>query len=697
MRDCNAPNFIAPVLILKRRASNPKSQIPNRRYEVIALSNIKVQFGERILFEDLSLHVGRRDRIGLVGSNGAGKSTLLKIIAGMEEPHQGTMSMAKHASVGYLPQDVSDFKGRSLFAEVETAFDSVLHLQQELEEIRRQLEVLDHASEEFQDALELFGELQHQLEASEAYRMKSEIEKVLMGLGFESRDFNRMTEEFSGGWQMRIALSKLLLRNPTVLLLDEPTNQLDIESLQWLEEYLQAYRGSVILVSHDRAFLNNLTTRTWELSGGSTTGKLTECAGNYDFYVEEKELRKEQRVAALKNQQEKIKQTQEFIDRFRSKATKARQVQSRIKQLEKMDVVEIEEEEDHIIFNFPPAPSSGRIVLELKSASKSYGEQEVLKAFDLVIGRGEKIVLLGVNGAGKSTLAKILAGVEPLTSGERSVGYNVRTSYFAQHQAEELEPNKTPLEILDEVATGEIRKKLRTILGSFLFSGDDAFKKVSVLSGGEKSRLALAKMLLQPANVLILDEPTNHLDMRSKEILQVALLRYDGTVVLVSHDRDFVDPIVSKCIEVKQHSLRMYPGNVSQFLWKKKQQQMERGNTAAITIDTKSARPPEAVPAHSERERRRVEAELRQQKSRQTKPIKSEIDKVEVEIEELEKTQMELEAALANPDEYKDADRAKELNAEYRRVSGELSAKMKRWEDLQSRLMEIEKEFTGER
>lgn len=656
---------------------------------MISLSDISVQFGDRVLFQVVSLHVGRRDRLGLVGSNGAGKTTLLKLIAGLEEPGRGSISIANHASVGYLPQDVSEFKGKTLSGEVETAFDSVLTIRRELEEIQQQFEVLDHSSEEFQDALELYGELQHQLEASDAYRMKAQIEKVLMGLGFEQSDLNRKTEEFSGGWQMRIALAKLLLRRPTVLLLDEPTNHLDIESLQWLEEYLKAYHGSVILVSHDRAFLNTLTGTTWELS----SGRLTAYAGNYNFYVQEKELRRKQQEATLKNQQDKIKRTQVFIDRFRYKSSKARQVQSRIKQLEKMESVELEEEENQISFDFPPPPTSGRVVLTLHSVTKRYGSNEVLKGIDLVVERGEKIVLLGVNGAGKSTLARILAGVEPLTSGDRSVGHNVTLSYFAQHQADELEREKTALEILDEVAMGEVRKKLRTILGSFLFSGDDVFKNVSVLSGGEKSRLALAKMLLQPANVLILDEPTNHLDIRSKEILQAALRRFHGTVVLVSHDRDFVDPLVSKCLEVKQHTVKTYPGNISHFLWKKKQEQQSpsiQSQDVARTRATETA-------THSEKDRKRAQAELRQKKYRQSKPIRDEIGKTEGKVEKLESTKAELEAQLADANVYRDSERAKELNAQYRQVCDELTTMMKQWEELQQALLEIEQEDGRER
>jgi ATP-binding cassette, subfamily F, member 3 len=399
---------------------------------MLALQHITIQFGERSLFEDVTATIGPRDRIGLVGSNGSGKSTLLKAIVGVQQTDDGTIGKAQYVTVGYLPQDGVSASGRTLYKEAETAFEDVLQIHRELDEAQEQLTTLDHSSEEFADTLEVLGELQHRLEDLDAYRMKSKIERILMGLGFSINDFERMSDEFSGGWQMRIALAKLLLKEPNVLLLDEPTNHLDIETLQWLEEYLRQYNGAIILVSHDRTFLDNLTTKTFALS----RGKFESYAGNYSYYETEREVRKELLLGQLKNQQQHIKQTQEFIERFRYKATKARQVQSRIKQLDKIDIVEVENEEDNIHFNFPQPQQSGRVVMELNKIGKHYGALEVFNKLDYKVERGDRIAIVGVNGAGKSTLSRILAGAESYDSGDRIIGYNVIPSYFAQNQAD---------------------------------------------------------------------------------------------------------------------------------------------------------------------------------------------------------------------------------------------------------------------
>src|ERR1051326_1374771 len=462
-----------------------------------------MQYGGRSLFDDLSLVLGPHDRIGLVGSNGAGKSTLLKVIAGIIAPDQGVLGKAHYVTVGYLPQDGVIARGSSLYKEVEMAFEDVLEVRQKLEEAQERLVSLPPESEEYTETLGVYGELQHRLEDLDAYRMQSKIERVLMGLGFSVEDFQRETGEFSGGWQMRIALAKLLLKEPSVLLLDEPTNHLDIESLQWLEDYLHNYNGAIVLVSHDRAFLDSLVTKTLALS----LGNLEIYSGNYSFFERERVVRKELQMNAYRNQQKQLEQTQKFIDRFRYKATKARQVQSRIKQMEKVEMIEIEDDEEEIRFRFPQPVPSGVMVMELKNISKSYGSHTVLSGLNYAIERGDRIAVVGPNGAGKSTFSRILAGVESIDRGAPVIGYNVIHSYFAQHQAEELDLSKEALQIVDEVAKGEIRTKLRTILGSFLFHGDDVFKKVGVLSGGEKSRLALAKMLLQPANFLNTSSP----------------------------------------------------------------------------------------------------------------------------------------------------------------------------------------------
>ncbi|MBI3005355.1 MAG: ABC-F family ATP-binding cassette domain-containing protein, partial [Ignavibacteriales bacterium] len=526
------------------------------------MEHITLHYGERALFDDVSCLIGPHDRIGLVGSNGSGKTTLLKIMAGLQQADNGRIEKAKVVTAGYLPQDGISTKGRTLYREAETAFEQALKIQSDLDEIHESLNTLNPSDPSYGEIIEIMGELQHKLEDLDVYRMKAKIERILMGLGFLVNDFQRQTEEFSGGWQMRIALAKLLLQEPSLLLLDEPTNHLDLDTLQWLENYLREYNGAVILVSHDRAFLDNLCRRTFALS----RGELQEFSGNYSFYEKEKEVRKTLLLNAQKNQQKQLKHTQEFIDRFRYKASKARQVQSRIKQLDKVEIIEVDNEEEQIHFRFPPPVASGRVVLELKSISKSYGENKVFSDVHYKIERGDRIAVVGVNGAGKSTFSRIIAGVEPFDAGERVLGHNVTHSYFAQDQAEELDASREVIEVLDEVAAGEVRKRLRAILGSFLFHGDDVFKEISMLSGGEKSRVALARMLLQPANFLIMDEPTNHLDMRSKKVLQSALHHFEGTYLIVSHDRAFLKPIVNKVMEFRHGEIKTYLGPLEDYL-----------------------------------------------------------------------------------------------------------------------------------
>ena len=632
------------------------------------------------MFDDLSCMIGPHDRIGLVGSNGTGKTTLLRVITGLIQPDDGTISKAKFVTVGYLPQEGIAISGRTLYDEAASAFEDVLEVQRELEEARQNLTRLPPDSEEHAETLEVFGELQHKLEDLDAFRMKSKVERVLMGLGFYVSDLERMTEEFSGGWQMRIELAKLLLREPSVLLLDEPTNHLDLETLQWLEEYLRSYNGAVVLVSHDRTFLDNLCSKTFALSMGA----LEQYAGNYSFYEKEHVLRRELLIQAQKNQQQKLKETQQFIDRFRYKATKARQVQSRIKQLEKMELIEIEPGESGIRFEFPPPPPSGRVVMELRRLKKSYGSLRVFDELDYKIERGDHIAVVGANGAGKSTLSRILAGVEPFDDGERILGHQVTLSYFAQHQAEELDPVKDALETMDEIAEGEIRKKLRTLLGSFLFHDDDVFKKVSVLSGGEKSRLALAKMLLKPANFLILDEPTNHLDMKSKKVLQDALVDYQGTFLIVSHDRSFLDPVVNKVLEVGQGGVRTFIGSVSDYIAKKREE--KELSQAAIP---QSAGGTPAVREVSEKERKRFEAEKRQQLSAKLKPFRQRVAELERSIAQLESRQKEIAELMLDPEFYKTGTDAKRVAAERKEIELNLARAYDEWETIQTEMEKI--------
>ena len=636
------------------------------------------------MFRDLSCVISPHDRIGLVGTNGTGKTTLLKIICGQVTADSGTLGKAKYVTVGYLPQEGVAAAGKTLYEEAESAFEDVLEVQRELEEAQGNLGSLDPESPDYTETLEIYGELQHKLEDLDAFRMRSKVERVLMGLGFSVEDFERRTEEFSGGWQMRIELAKLLLREPSLLLLDEPTNHLDLPSLQWLEEYLRNYHGAVILVSHDRAFLDNLCSKTFALS----IGRMEYYAGNYSFFEQERKQRRELQLGAYKNQQEQIKHTQQFIDRFRYKATKASQVQSRIKQLEKMELIEIEHEEDEIRFEFPQAQPSGRIVIELRGIAKSYGEKRIFEGLDCKIERADRIAVVGVNGAGKSTLSRMLAGVEPFNAGDRIIGHNVTLSYFGQHQAEELDLSKDVLGIVDEVAQGEIRKKLRSILGAFLFHGDDVFKRVSVLSGGEKSRLALAKMLLQPANLLIMDEPTNHLDMRSKKVLQEALSGYEGTTLIVSHDRAFLDPIVNKVLEVQQGGVKTYLGNVSDYIIKKKEERGAQGAAAR-----RSAGKNEPSREVSERDRKRLEAERRQELYRKLKPLNEKVQELEREIERLEARKEEIEELMGKPSLYRDGAEAKKISLEHKEVQQSLEDAYYKWGALQD---EIEKVRRGE-
>ena len=644
---------------------------------MLSAVDISLQYADRRLLDGVTFHIGPTDRIGLVGANGSGKSTLLRILLGEITPDSGSVTRAKYVTVGYLPQEGTALSGRTLYDEVESVFADIVRTREQLEQLQDAMGTTPHDSAEFQEMLEIFGELQHRLEAADGFRLSSSIEKVLVGLGFTQRDFNRQTDEFSGGWQMRIALAKLLLLQPSLLLLDEPTNHLDLDSLQWLEEYLQSYQGAVVLVSHDRRFLDTMTRRTFELS----LGTLSDYAGNFSFFLEAREERRELQRAAFRNQQQQIKQTERFIERFRYKATKARQVQSRIKRLDKLDVIRLEDEEEGIRFTFPPSPPSGKIAITLRNISKSYGVLRVFEHLDLEIDRGDRVAFVGVNGAGKSTLARVIAGVEAFDAGERIPGHNLVVSYFAQHQAEELAPAFDALQTVEAVAAGDVRRHLRTLLGCFLFHGDDVFKKVSVLSGGEKSRLALAKMLLTPANLIVLDEPTNHLDMRSKAVLQEALDEFEGSMVIVSHDRDFLDPLVTKVVEFRDGHIRTWLGNVSDYLTVR---------AARETESMSERRPTSATP---EKERKRREAELRNERYTRTKPLQEKLSRVEKEIEHLEQKKKDLEATMADPEAYRSGDVLHEVHAAYKTTCDQLTDFYHRWGKISDELDTIRAEY----
>ncbi|MBD3616855.1 MAG: ABC-F family ATP-binding cassette domain-containing protein [Gracilimonas sp.] len=655
---------------------------------MLALENITLHLGDRELLDGVSTFINPGERIGLVGPNGAGKSTLLKIIMGIQEADEGTIALANEETLGYLPQDgVDPDFTLTVLEEVETAFSELFDLEMKVKGIQEKLSQVDPQGKEYEKLMERYGVLQTELESSGLYELRSEVEKVLMGLGFSNEDFHRNTSEFSGGWLMRIALAKLLLKRPTYLLLDEPTNHLDIESLQWMENFLNSYEGAVVVVSHDKAFLDTITTRTLALR----SGEISDYAGNYSFYEKKWEEERELLLNAQKNQEKQIKETQEFIDRFRYKASKARQVQSRVKQLEKMERIKVEDEQSKVSFRFPEPPRSGQVVMKLENLHKSYGEHQVFSGIDYEIERGDKIAIVGPNGAGKSTLIRILAGNEPFQKGNRIEGHNVTVNYFAQHQADELDPKRDALETLHDAGSGEKESRLRTILGCFLFQGDDVFKKVKVLSGGEKSRLALAKMLLSPANLLIFDEPTNHLDMSSKNILQQAIQQYEGTCLIVSHDRAFLDPIVNKVLEVQPGYIKTYLGNVSYYLTRKKEE------SEADTAEPSPQKENESENSQfSRKEQRRIEAEKRNELSRRTKPIRKNIEALEKEIEEKELRKEEIEELMAKPDFYDDPEKVKKFSLEYDQLKADLTDRYSKWEEYQNRMEVIEDELKAD-
>ncbi len=647
-----------------------------------------MRYGAKVLFDEVSLRVAGKDRVSLVGSNGAGKSTMLKVIAGMNKADEGEVAISKHTTVGYLPQEGILFTGKTLYEEIYSSAGDINKIQEEMQQIEIEMaETEDTATDEFMDLVNEYGELQERFQLLDGFKLKSKIEKILIGLGFFEKDFERLTEEFSGGWQMRIALAKLLLANPSILLLDEPTNHLDIESLIWVENYLKAYQGAIVLVSHDRSFLDNIADRTVEIS----MGNVAEYSGNYSFFVKEKEMRKQLLENQFNNQQSYLKQQERFIERFRYKATKSRQVQSRIKLLDKMDLVEIEDEESTVNFRFPPATHSGKVAFEISNLTKSYdGKNNVLEDIDLLISRGEKIVLFGVNGAGKSTLTRIISGFENFNKGEVKPGHLVDIKFYAQNQAEELDPAMTVLQTMEQSASGEILKNLRTILGSFLFRGDDVFKKVGVLSGGEKSRLALAKMLIEPSNFLILDEPTNHLDMRSKEVLMRALQKYEGTVLIVSHDREFIDGIVGKVIEVKNKKIKTYIGNATDYLRVKDQEfkktfvqnkkQSHEKFVKEVVVDNGAA-------AISEIKKRNKEL------NKIITPIKKNISDLEKLTNNYEKKVKEIEELMGKDEFYKGTYNIMEVTNEYNNFKEKLKNVYSQWEEETERLNNLEKQL----
>ncbi|MBQ4541082.1 MAG: ABC-F family ATP-binding cassette domain-containing protein [Alistipes sp.] len=625
---------------------------------MISLDNLTVSYGGWTLFDNISFLINEKDRIGLVGKNGAGKTTLLRIITGEQQPTEGAVTINGECTIGYLPQQMRVADTTTLKAETEKAFDEVLRLEAEIERLTAEIATrTDYESEQYEELLHKLNEAQDRYHILGGETREADIEKTLLGLGFKRTDFSRATSEFSGGWRMRIELAKLLLRRPSIFLLDEPTNHLDIESIQWLEEYLRTYNGAVLLISHDRAFLDNVTTRTVELS----LGHIYDYKVPYSKFVELRAERRAQQMAAYENQQRMIEKTEEFIEKFHYKPTKSNQVQSRIKQLERLERIEVEEEDLATLnIKFPPAPRSGQIVAEVKEVGKAFGEKRIFSDFTFTLERGQKIALVGRNGEGKTTMARMLIGELEQTEGEIKLGANVNIGYYAQNQDDLMDGEFTVFDTLDRVAVGDIRTRLRDILGAFLFRGEDIDKKVKVLSGGERSRLAMARLMLEPYNLLVLDEPTNHMDMRSKDILKRALQKYDGTVVVVSHDRDFLDGIVDRVYEFRDGGVKEYLGGIYYFLEKRKVeslQEIERKDTPAA-----SAAPKETSTGKLSYEQRKEQEKL-------LRKLRKAVESIEAELAQTEQKIAEYDEKFASATEYNEADYAayNDLKAQYDR------------------------------
>jgi len=629
---------------------------------MISLDNLTVSYGGWTLFDNISLLINPKDRIGLVGKNGAGKTTLLRIITGEQQPTSGAVTLNGDCTIGYLPQTMRVADTTTLAEETAKAFEEVLRLEAEIEALTREIaERTDYESPEYEQLLHRLNDAQDHYHILGGETRDADIEKTLLGLGFKRSDFGRATSEFSGGWRMRIELAKLLLRRPSIFLLDEPTNHLDIESIQWLEEYLRNYNGAVLLISHDRAFLDNVTNRTVELS----LGKITDYKVSYSKYVVLRAERRAQQMAAYENQQRMIEKTEEFIEKFRYKPTKSNQVQSRIKQLERLERLEIEEEDlSTLNIKFPPAPRSGQIVAEINEAGMSFGTKHVFSGANFIIEKGDKIALVGRNGEGKTTLARMLIGQLTPTEGSVRLGANVNIGYYAQNQDDLMDGEFTVYDTLDRVAVGDIRTRLRDILGAFLFRGEDIDKKVKVLSGGERARLAMARMMLEPRNLLILDEPTNHMDMRSKDILKSAIMKYDGTVVVVSHDREFLDGMVQKVYEFRDGGVKEYLGGIYYFLEKRKLeslQEIERRDAPAKPAANPAANPAAKSAAQPAANRDaaasgKLTYEQRKEQEKQLRKLRRAVETVEAELAEIEKQIAAYDAKFAAATEYNEAD-----------------------------------------
>jgi len=658
---------------------------------VIQLSELTKSFGDRVLFDHVTWQIGDGERVGLCGPNGAGKTTLLKILGGIEDADSGGVVKPAGLSIGYLPQDGLSHSGRTVFEEASSAFQPLLDMKAEMHDIEHKLGDASIPQDEHDAMLSRYSELQDRFRLDEGYSMDLRIASVLRGLGFSSDDADRPCETFSGGWQMRIALAKLLLGRPNLLLLDEPTNHLDLEARNWLEEYLHSYPYAVILVSHDRYFLDAVVTRITDVH----LRKLTDYVGNYSKYVEQRDAMLEQLRQAKREQDEEVARVKMFIDRFRYQATKAAQVQSRIKMLDKVVPIEVPPERKRIHFRFPACAKSGRIVLEIKHASKSYGALAVLNKIDLHIERGDRIALVGPNGAGKSTLMRLLSGEEAPDAGERIVGHQVVMEYFAQDEATRLDPTLTVYETLQAGSPNDMVPAIRNILGGFLFSGDDIYKKAGVLSGGERTRLAVARMLLRPSNTLLLDEPTNHLDLDSKDVLLDALEDYGGTLIIVSHDRYFVEKLATKIIEIGHGQALVYPGTYKEFLWHKENKDSGLSAPGSRPPETpkpkaKSPEPKAQSPEPASREARKQQEAERKKRDREAQALQKRITDLEGRIAEREIQIKELEALMASAGFYDDREGAKQVVDRHQALMWEVGDLMGQWEALQEHAQEAQ-------
>ncbi|MCS6933759.1 MAG: ABC-F family ATP-binding cassette domain-containing protein [Chitinophagales bacterium] len=641
---------------------------------MIAVSNIELYFSGRVIFDKISFLIQENDKIGLTGRNGAGKSTLLKVLKGMQPVDGGEIMYPRGTIIGYLPQELQTQSPLTVIEEARSAFSYALSLLNEKERILHKMETrTDYESEHYMQLVERLGEVEHEIELHDGYAIDEQTERVLKGLGFEADDFHRPIHTLSGGWQMRVELAKILLQKPHLILLDEPTNHLDMDSVLWLEKFLKDYPGAIMMVSHDRTFLDNITNRTLEI----TQGNIEDYPVPYTRYTELRRERREQLLNAQKNQQREIARMERNIERFRAKASKASFAQSLIKKLDKIELIEVEEEDVSAMqLRFPPAPASGKVVLTARNLTKRYGDNTVINRQSVQIDRGDKIAFVGKNGMGKTTFSRMLVGDLAYDEGEITYGHNVSIGYYAQHAADSMDGNDTVLDVVDRVATGEIRTRLRDLLGCFLFRGDDVFKKVKVLSGGEKGRLALCKLILEPHNFLVLDEPTNHLDMVSKEILKNALNAFEGTLIVVSHDRDFLQGLTNKTYEFTREGIKEHLGSIQDFLYRKavddmRSLEMKHDDEPPVSKTPK----PVSTPA---RNHTPTEKNIRK--------IKAEIQKCEQAIEELEASLHKLENDLANPDTYQELSKQPDVFERYNSMKQQLENYLQRWEELNNQI-----------